>query len=245
MTGDSITAYDLPARVVSYDADMEVMHPNRSKMIEIALEIPPEDPESRITALELGCGTGFFTKAFLERYPCSRVIAIDGAFSMIDLARVRLGTLVERVDFRIGDFRELSRIVANDERGSIVFSSYSLHHLNRTEKGHTIRQALEFLEPGGWFLNADLIVNESPTVEQRIQGIRVEQIVRRSGGTDPRFRNFESTRQFLDQLEADDGDQPLSLSEDLQILRAGLQNVSVFWTEYREAVFGGQKPSRS
>ena len=41
MNKNSITAYDLSARVASYDADMEIMHPNRSKMVDIALEILP------------------------------------------------------------------------------------------------------------------------------------------------------------------------------------------------------------
>ena len=37
MTGDSITAYDLPERVARYDADMDIMHPNRYQMIRVAL----------------------------------------------------------------------------------------------------------------------------------------------------------------------------------------------------------------
>lgn len=31
MTRESINAYDLPDRVLSYDADMAIMHPNRTK----------------------------------------------------------------------------------------------------------------------------------------------------------------------------------------------------------------------
>ena len=46
MTPDSIAAYERPARVASYDADMDMMHPNRHKMVEIALEILPFDPQS-------------------------------------------------------------------------------------------------------------------------------------------------------------------------------------------------------
>jgi ubiquinone/menaquinone biosynthesis C-methylase UbiE len=92
---DSITAYDLPARVASYDADMEIMHPNRSKMVDIAIEVLPFDSDASITALEIGTGTGFFTKRFLETFPNSRVISIDGAQSMVELARVRIGSLAD------------------------------------------------------------------------------------------------------------------------------------------------------
>jgi hypothetical protein len=37
----SIKAYDIPERVASYDAEMELMHPNRSKMVAVALEVLP------------------------------------------------------------------------------------------------------------------------------------------------------------------------------------------------------------
>ena len=54
MKSTSIAAYERPARVASYDADMDVMHPNRHKMVAIALEILPFDPAAPITALDLG-----------------------------------------------------------------------------------------------------------------------------------------------------------------------------------------------
>ena len=118
----SIHAYDLPARVISYDADMDIMHPKRIKMVEIALEVLPLESASHFTALELGVGTGFFTGKFLEKYPNAKVIGIDGARSMIDLARVRLGDLAERAEFRIGDFQVLGQLISPHERASVIFS---------------------------------------------------------------------------------------------------------------------------
>lgn len=242
MSNNSINAYDLPARVASYDTDMEIMHPNRSKMVDIALEILPFDSGASITALELGTGTGFFTSRFLEHFPNSRLISVDGAQSMVELARVRIGSLVDRVDFRIGDFRQLRQIISHTERCDVVFSSYSLHHLSVREKTDVIRQALRFLHPGGWFVNADIIVSESEYMENLIQEIRVNGIVERASGSDQRFRDREATRSFLSNLEGNEADQPVTLMDDLQILKdADLKDVSVFWLEYREVVYGGRK----
>ena len=242
MNADSIAAYELPARVSSYDADMDVMHPNRHKMVDIALEILPFELSATLTALDLGTGTGFFTQKFLERFPQSRVISVDGSKSMVALAQARLATLATRVDFRMGDFRQLQEIIPERERGDVVFSSYALHHLSRFEKVAVIKQALGFLRPGGWLINADIVTSENKVIEERIQQVRVEGIVRRGRSGDPRFRDVASTRQFLDQLEATDGDQPLTLREDLQVLeQAGLTHVSPFWSEYREVVIGGRK----
>ena len=235
----SIEAYDLPQRVASYDADMDLMHPNRSKIVQTALDILPFSRESALSALDLGIGTGFFTERFLMHFPNSRVVAIDGAKAMVDLAKARLGPLSDRVDFKIGDFRNLK-----DFTGSgifdVVYSSYALHHLNRSEKLSVVADCVGNLGSEGWFINADIHVAESPLLEKRVQELRVNGLVSRANGKDPRFIDRISTRRFLDDLEKRDADQPLRLAEDLQILRdAGLKNAAIFWMEYRDAVYGG------
>jgi tRNA (cmo5U34)-methyltransferase len=242
MAQRSIEAYDAPGVVASYDADMEVMHPNRSKMVQIALEVPPFEPGAGLRALDLGIGTGYFTQRFLQRFPASRVVAIDGAKAMVALAHARLKDLARQVEFRIGDFRQTKKLAGGDGPFDVVYSAFALHHLNRTDKEAVVKQSLDLLRPGGWFLNADIVVAGQPQVEERIQELRVAGIVERSGGKDARFQDTASTRRYLDDLEKRDADQPQTLLDDLQSLTAaGLRNASVFWLEYREAVMGGQK----
>jgi len=236
----SISAYDLPARVASYDADMDLMHPNRPKMIQVALELLPFAADRPLRALDLGVGTGFFTARFLGLFPNASVLAIDGAAAMLDLARARLGTLAGRVRFATGDFRDLARLVPEGEALDVVFSSYALHHLSRADKEEVVRQVRSRLTPEGWFLNADLIVGASPEAEARIQAMRVEGILRRAHGRDPRFPDAPATRGWLDRMQAAEGDQPITLDEELGVLRAaGLRGAAVYWLEHREAVCAG------
>jgi tRNA (cmo5U34)-methyltransferase len=238
----SIDAYDLPQRVASYDIDMEVLHPNRGKMIQVALEVLPFPGDAVLRALDLGIGTGYFTQRFLDHYANSRVIAVDGAQAMIELAKARLENLNGKIDFRIADFRRLDQMGLGTERFDVIYSSYALHHLNREEKLALIAQAIDLLRTNGWFLNADIFIADTPQVEQRIQQLRIKGIVERASATDPRFQDALATRRFLDDLEEKDGDQPQTLLNDLQIIRSGgLLNASVLWLEYREAVFGGEK----
>ena len=82
MNSDSAEAYDLPKRVRTYDSDMDIMHPLRDKMIEVALKVLPFDQTQALTALDLGIGTGVFSKQLLENYPNSQVVGIDGAIAM-------------------------------------------------------------------------------------------------------------------------------------------------------------------
>jgi ubiquinone/menaquinone biosynthesis C-methylase UbiE len=242
MTRESIAAYDTSRRVKSYDADMVLMHPNRSKMVQVVLEVLPFLRSSFVRALDLGVGTGYFTERFLKEFPNSEVVAIDGARAMIDLARVRLGALRDRVQFVVGDFRNLQQLTKDARGFDVVFSAYALHHLNRADKETVLRQAVDLLRPRGWFMNADLVVADSPEIDKRMQDLRVSGIVERAAGADKRFVDAASTRRFLDDLEAGEGDQPLTIADDLGVLRrSGLKNASVFWFECRELVSGGQK----
>ena len=242
MTERSIAAYDVSQRVKTYDADMELMHPNRSKMVQIALEVLPFPKAAALQAIELGIGTGYFTERFLNNFPNSRVLGIDGAQAMIELAKARLTSLAARVEFVIGDFRNLRELAPGAGTIDIVFSAYALHHLSRPDKKTVLRRVVELLVPGGWFVNADLIVAGSPELESHLQEIRVTGIVERAAGSDNRFIDLASTRRFLADLEKNERDQPLTLAEDLALLRSsGLKNASAFWLEYRELVSGGQK----
>ena len=242
MSRRSIDTYNLGKRVAAYDADMDIWHPRRSKMVEIALEVLPFESDAELVGLDLGIGTGYFTERFLEAFPQAKVHAVDGAKTMIDFAKTRLGDRGTLVSFHVGDFRELEQLTAGVKSFDVVFSSYALHHLTRDEKASVVRAAVSLLRPGGWFVNADIVVAATPGVEKRIQEIRVKGIVERARGVDPRFADYEATRRFIDELEAKEGDQPLTLTDDLQVLRdAGLRDVAVYWLEYREAVTGGRK----
>jgi tRNA (cmo5U34)-methyltransferase len=242
MSERTIAAYDVLQRVKTYDSDMELMHPNRSKMIEIALEVLPFPRTEALRAIDLGIGTGYFTECFLNKFPNGRVLGIDGAPAMIELAKARLTSLASRVECLIGDFRRLQELAAGTGTVDVIFSSYALHHLSRSDKEAVIEQIVALLVPGGWFLNADLIIADSAELETRLQQIRIAGIVERASGADSRFADSALTRQFLADLELKEADQPLTLAEDLALLRtSGLKNVSAFWLEYREAVSGGQK----
>ena len=242
MSERGIAAYDVSQRVKTYDADMELMHPNRSKMVQIALEVLPFPRTAALRAIDLGIGTGYFTECFLNKFPNSGVLGIDGAPAMIELAKARLKSSESRVKFVTGDFRKLQELAPDAGAVDVIFSAYALHHLSRSDKETVLRHVVELLAPRGWFVNADLIVADSPELESRLQQIRIDGIVERAGGGDGRFSDSVLTRQFLADLELKEADQPLTLTEDLGLLRSsGLKDVSAFWLEYRELVSGGQK----
>jgi len=162
---------------------------------------------------------------------------------MLDMARERLEPLGHRVDLRHGDFRTLPAHLGPGDGIRVVISAYALHHLNREEKRDVVGACVEALAPGGWFLNADNIVGNTSSLERRFQQLRVAAILAGAAGSFSKLTTPEEVRAYLDDLERNEGDQPLRLAEDLAILEdAGLEPVGAFWLEFREAVTGGIKP---
>src|SRR5258708_15268760 len=184
MTEQSIAAYDVSQRVKTYDAEMELMRPNRSKMVQVGIEVLPFPRTAALRAIDLGIGTGYFTKQFLNHFPNSKVLGIDGAQAMVELAKARLRSLASRVQFVIGDFRHLRQLAPDAGTADVVFSAYALHHLSRPDKEKVLRAVVELLVPGRWVINADLTVADSPDLESRLQELRVAGIVERAGGSD-------------------------------------------------------------
>lgn len=240
----SVKAYDNESRVTRYDADMDLLHPKRHKMVDVALEVLPFPTSQSIHVLDLGVGTGYFASRLLRQFRGATLVGLDGSAAMIDLAGARLSEFTEqdRVRFVRSCFQDLSTGLAAENPFDLVFSSYSLHHLAIAEKRRVIGEVVARLVPGGWFLNADLVSHPFPEIERVIQDARVAGIHRRNRGRDPRFATRDAIRAFIGNLEVTEGDQPLPIDVDLAILRDnGIANATVLWKEYREAVYGGTR----
>ena len=119
----------------------------------------------------------------------------------------------------------------------------ALHHLNPEEKRNVVAQSLSLLQVGGWLLNADLIVAESPQMEKRIQELRIQGILDRANREDARFRDAARQPELFSTRS--NNKTATSRKRCGPICRycgdAGVRNASVFWLEYREAVLGGQR----
>ncbi len=238
----SIHAYNKKSRVYEYDDNMKKMHPNREKMIEIALEFLPFDQNQQLNAIDLGIGTGYFSLEFLKKFPNTNIIGIDGAEAMIEIAKVRLGEFSKNIDFKICDFRDLNTIIDKKDSIDVIFSSYAFHHLNYEEKKNLYKFLKMILKINGWVLYADVIIADNKEIEYRFQEIRINNILKRTQGKDNRFLDYNSTRKFLDDLEENENDQPQSISKDIKLFNnTGFSNIEILWKEYREMVICAQK----
>ncbi|MFY9154475.1 MAG: class I SAM-dependent methyltransferase [Prolixibacteraceae bacterium] len=99
-------------------------------------------PTGHPKILELGCGPGNVTKYLLKRFPASRIIAIDLAPKMIEIARKQL----PEVDFRIMDVRNISSI---HEKFDAILCSFCLPFLSKSDAEKLIANCAGLLISGG------------------------------------------------------------------------------------------------
>lgn len=92
--------------------------------------------------LELGCGPGNVTKYLVKQFPSSRIVAVDLAPKMIEIAR----NLLPEVDFRIMDVRNISTITGKFEA---VLCSFCLPFLSKSDAEKLIADCSNLLISGG------------------------------------------------------------------------------------------------
>jgi ubiquinone/menaquinone biosynthesis C-methylase UbiE len=101
--------------------------------------------------LDVGCGTGYFTRAMAQ------AVAPDGAAHGLDasqdsIAQARRVTRLANCSFSTGIAQALD---VPDESCDVVVSSLMIHHLPERERPHAIAETLRVLRPGGSLLIAE------------------------------------------------------------------------------------------
>ncbi|HKY05296.1 MAG TPA: class I SAM-dependent methyltransferase [Blastocatellia bacterium] len=99
-------------------------------------------------ALEIGCGTGAFTRLLARR--AKRVTATDLSGEMIRVAR-RLSTGYRNIDYSVGDVLEMNLPVGHFD---CIVMIATLHHL---PTGSVLEKLKQALTPGGALIVHDLL----------------------------------------------------------------------------------------
>ncbi len=107
--------------------------------------------------LELGCGTGNLTLLLRRHFPDTDITAVDMAPAMCEATVEKVGP--HRLKTVESSFTQLKQPAGSAD---LIMSSLALHHLMPDEHETMIRQAFEWLEPGGYLVIGDGIRSQSP-----------------------------------------------------------------------------------
>ena len=118
-------------------------------------------PHSCVETLEIGCGTGAFSRRLAQR--ARRATAIDLSSEMIRVARSR-STQLSNIDFEVAD---LMLCDFPSDHFDCIATIATLHHLPLRE---ALRKLIDALKPGGVLLVLDLFESEHNLL--KLSGVR-------------------------------------------------------------------------
>ena len=212
-----------------YDEWIRKAVPGYDEMRHIARQLLPPPPQSTLNVLDLGAGTGLFSRLALDVYPAAHFTLWDVADKMLEVAKMRFEDSSAQFEYVVGDYRHL------DERESyhLVISSLSIHHLSDPEKQDLFCRVHQALKPGGLFLNMDQIKGPTPDMQETYIR-RWEEITRLNGATEEEIKGGQERRRLYDR-EA-------TMEDQLQWLReAGFQDVDCVYKKWLMGLFYARK----
>jgi tRNA (cmo5U34)-methyltransferase len=182
--------------------------------------------------LDLGAGTGRFTKMLLERYDRCRVTLVDFSANMLQEASRKLAAYPSRYELLPDDFFNDTLDFA-DRSLDCVVSVFALCHAREIDRYQRLYQKIHrWLKPAGCFLCYDHVLGDAePFTMLNVAGWR--SFLQASQSPESVQEGIVSTYQE---------DTPLSLRQHIDLLtRAGFAAADVLWKRDIFAIYAGVK----
>jgi tRNA (cmo5U34)-methyltransferase len=141
------------------------MIPGRAEVLNTAAELTIIFSNGKGVVLDLGSGYGDATEAILGKLPEASVVLIDFSDEMIRLAAERFQgkSNIEVVKYN------LNHGIPENLRQDffdVVVSCFAIHHVELERRVSLFSQIQRVLKPGGIFINADRVAEESPIINE-------------------------------------------------------------------------------
>jgi SAM-dependent methyltransferase len=136
------------------------------------------------TIVDIGTGTGTLALAALARWPSVRVIGVDPARRLLEMAEVAAGEagVQHRLSTRVGEAADLP---LPDRTVDVAVSSFVLQLI--PNRAAAVREAFRVLRPGGVFASLTWRADEDPfepedVFDDALEALRIEPPARPEGG---------------------------------------------------------------
>lgn len=249
--GSSPHDWASPEYVRFWAARTDRYEDERRHRFELMADLIPFPADAPLAILDLGTGYGALTAVLLERFPAARATCVDGSAAMLALLEVRRQSLSGRITTVQADYSRPDWADAlAGARFDAVVTSQGLHG-QRTRRRALYREIFDLVQPGGCFLNVDLVPAGSLATRERFRAIQIRRRLRRYERAGAPRPTEEEVAAEVDGLAP--GQAPAARprdswasgdwTEDLRWLRdAGFENVECFWKDLGIALLGGYRP---
>jgi tRNA (cmo5U34)-methyltransferase len=210
-----------------YDRQRRKVIPCFNDFYQTVIDLIPFADYQGFSFLDLGAGTGLLSELILKTFSDATATLIDLSEKMLEKAKERF-SLNKQVDFLTQDYAH-ARL---PQGWDLIVSAMSIHHLTDQGKKLLCERVFEALNPGGVFINADLVKGETETIERRYQD-RWIRWIQEAGLEEAELSGIFERMRY---------DRPSTLMLNLQWMReAGLRDVDCSYKYYNFAVVSGRR----
>jgi tRNA (cmo5U34)-methyltransferase len=209
----------LQLQITEYDQLIRRFIPRYDEMLDEAVCLIRDAVGDTSKLVDLGIGTGALAERMIKAIPEAQIIGIDADAKMLEEAARRLSP--DRTELRLQDFFSELPTAQN-----AFFAALALHHIPHLSRKQALYQKIyEGLLPGGLFLNADAMFDETES-----------NLVSAGFAEAEAFYHLQSWRKE---------DTYFGVETELELLRkAGFTDLDVAWRYGPMAVTVGKKPDR-
>jgi ubiquinone/menaquinone biosynthesis C-methylase UbiE len=210
----------------------------KQRMLDVTLDLLLALAPPGASLLELGAGTGHFTRQILAAGHFGPVHVTDGAAAMLEIARQRLRDVDGLLSFEIVDFAGEWAGRFTSQCFDAVTSTLALHHAQ--DKARLFRQVCQVLKPGGVLVLGDHLAASSDLGNYLIGRECALVALGRGARTEPeRIRELIELDERRQEVE---GNHCESIPRYLAALTAcGFEEVDCLWQDYWLAVLIARK----
>ena len=158
---------------------------------ELYLSTTPLSPSDRV--LDLGCGSGDFTRIVADRVPDGDVVGLDPQPSLLAEARACAGPNQSFVEAPV---QHLAQVMAGSAPFDLVMSRAAMQWVPMADHPGYLADAFALLKPGGWFRLEMGGAGNIPVIAPLVEEISL------AHGGPPAPWSFPDAGQYLELLEA-------------------------------------------
>lgn len=193
-------------------------------------------PEREV--LDLGCGDGIAVYELLRVDSALKATLLDGSNDMLIRAKERLKRY-DKCHFLCASFQDIlnKRVILGNF--DLIISSMATHHLTMEEKTSLFNIVYSHLNPEGYFLNMDVILSPSETLEKWYLQLWREWITEREAILKIDSHEYDG---IINRYKDNTDNNPDRLNTQIESLQEiGFKDVDCYYKYGIFTIFGGKK----